>query len=104
MEKKITVTGNIQLPLLTLREGKWFVVMTPALDLAAQGKTFEKAHENFEITLKLFLEECLVQGTLEQVLEECGWTKVDKPKPHFMPPSIIENSQKSFQIPVPSCA
>jgi predicted RNase H-like HicB family nuclease len=101
---KVKIQGNIQLPLLSLREGKWFVVMTPALDLVAQGETLKKAHKNFEISLKLFLEECLAQGTLEQVLEESGWTKVTKPKPHFMAPVIIEKSQKEFQIPVFSSA
>ena len=63
------------LPVLFIREGKIFIAYTPALDLSASGSTAKAARKNFERTLRLFFEEVMAAGTLDQVLREQGWSK-----------------------------
>ena len=100
MNKKKGSYNRVSIPVFCLKEGDLFVVMTPALDVVAQGETFEEAHENFDTTVKIFFEECIKHGTLEKALEESGWIKVKKPTPHFQPPVLIENRTQTFAIPL----
>ena len=60
----------LNLPLLFLKERRTYIAYTPALDLSASGSTPQKAKENFQTVLRLFIEELLEHGTLEEVLKE----------------------------------
>jgi predicted RNase H-like HicB family nuclease len=55
--------------------GKYWLASCPGLDLMTQGENFERAQENLEEVLKLFIESCLSRGTLEEVLLKAGYTK-----------------------------
>ena len=57
-------------------EKDWWIATAPELDLATQGETFEQAAENMKEALALFFESCLRRGTLEEVLEQAGFTPV----------------------------
>lgn len=99
-----TRTGNtglkiqMSLPVMVTREGEYFVAYTPALDLSSYGKTREKAQENFEEAIGIFLEEMLERGTLYQELLSLGWV-IDKKKKTVTPPIVVEHTLTEVQIP-----
>ena len=70
-----------------MREKDSFIAFTPALDLSTCGRTLEEAKKNFAEALVIFFEECLRMGTLNDVLESCGWVK--SRKNGWEPPAYI---------------
>ena len=81
------------------REAKQFIAYCPSLDLSAYGDTFQEAQKAFEETFDIFFEELNRKGTLEDVLTECGWVKVKKPRAAWVPPSFITNIEKEVAVP-----
>ena len=69
------------------REGKMFIAYTPSLDLSTCGKTFEEAKRNFKEAVDIFFEECIKDGTIQDVLESCGWVK--SPQNGWRPPVFV---------------
>ena len=59
---------EVSLPVSILKEGKYFIAYTPALDLSTSGKTFAEVKERFGEVVQIFFEELLEKGTLEEVL------------------------------------
>jgi len=51
--------------------------LAPELNVSSFGKTLEEAKHSLEETVEAFLEECRLQGTFEEVLEESGFLKRD---------------------------
>ncbi len=45
----------------------------PILDVITQGETEEKAKQNLNDALSLFLVSCFERGTFDSVLKECGF-------------------------------
>lgn len=88
---------DISLPVSVLKEGKYFVAFTPALDLSTSGKTFEQAKERFDEVVRIFFEELLEKGTLDKVLQDLGWKKVQK---NWSPPVLISSKMENFHIPL----
>ena len=84
------------------REGDYFIAYSPALDFSSCGNTLKEAQEMFSKGILLFLEELNRMGTLGDVLEECGWQKVDKPKPHYVPPEVVAKPELEIRIPCPA--
>ena len=83
-------SAEYTLPLEISREGKWFIAQCPALDLVAQGKTAAKAVRAMSDAVDLFLKELRDMGTLEDVLAECKWRKIQERgeyEPRFVPPA-----------------
>jgi len=66
------------LPVLFIREKRTVIAYTPALDLSASGSTADAARKNFERTLRLFFDEVMAAGTLDRVLREQGWSKLQR--------------------------
>ena len=79
---------QIGLPITIFKEGKSYVAYSPALDLSTSASTFEKAQSRFLDATKLFLEELVEMGTLDQVLTGLGWQKV---KANWQPPVVVSN-------------
>jgi predicted RNase H-like HicB family nuclease len=96
MGKKIKVEANV--PVCFFKEKNTFIAYSQALDLSTSGRTLEEAQKNFTEALDIFIEECAEMGTLEDVLETCGWSKV--PKKGWAPPTYIG---ESF-VKMPACA
>lgn len=69
---------HLSLPVTILKEKGRFVAYTPALDLSTSGKSYKEVKARFDELVALFIEELIKQGTLEEVLKEQGWTKVQK--------------------------
>ena len=75
---------EIQFTTRIFKEGRSFVAHALELDVSSCGGTKEKALVNLKQAVSLFLEEAEKMGTLEQILEEAGYTKrkarIDAPK------------------------
>ena len=63
------------IPVCFLKEQQSFVAYSPAIDLSTCGKSLEDAKKNFAEAFDIFIEECVKMGTLNEVLESCGWIK-----------------------------
>lgn len=88
---------EVSLPVLFLKEGKYFVAYTPALDLATSGESFDQVRSRFAEVVQIFFEELLEKGTLEEVLSNLGWQKIQK---EWVPPVLVSQQWESFKIPV----
>lgn len=91
-----------EVPVTIFKEGNKYIAYTPALDISTFGNTFEQARSRFIELVQSFLEETLEMGTLDEVLQECGWQKVEKPQKHWIPPHIIAQVQEEIKVPVPN--
>jgi predicted RNase H-like HicB family nuclease len=54
-------------------EGRQFVAHSMPLDVASSGKTIDEARRALDEAVRLFLVTAGDTGTLEDVLEECGY-------------------------------
>jgi len=77
-------------------ECKYWVVNFPQLAVGSQGETMGLAIDNAIEALQLWVEGCMELGTLDTVLEECGFgdiikesIKEDIPR-GLMPPTLLE--------------
>lgn len=86
------VAIEAELSLKILKEDDCFVAYCPELDLSSHGETIEEAQKNFGEVLSIFFEEIAKKDTLDDVLLECGWKKIeDKEKhiPRWVPPAYV---------------
>ena len=79
-----------------LREGKKYVAYTPALDLSTSGRTYKEAKRRFSEIVNIFFEELVKKGTLEEVLRDLGWKRVQS---KWSPPVIISQELQSVRVP-----
>jgi predicted RNase H-like HicB family nuclease len=93
----------IKLKIAFYKEGEQFISYCPALDLSTAGDTFEEAKKNFEEAADIFFEETIKRGTLEDVLLECGWEKIKRPRLHWKPPArrFITEIEEEVSMPCP---
>jgi len=75
---------------ITQKKPNLHVSYCPALDLCSQGETMQEAEKNIIEATHLFIECCLEQNTLNQVLTECGFHSVHQPA----------KKKKSNELPV----
>jgi hypothetical protein len=83
MEK---INLQFKLPVSIIREGKKYIAYTPVLDLSTSANSFEVAKKRFGELVYIFFEELIKKGTLEEVLRDLGWRKVQK---NWNPPVVI---------------
>lgn len=88
---------NFSLPVTILKEGKFFVVYTPALDLSTSAESFNEVKKRFEEVVHIFFNELIEKKTLDKVLTDLGWQKMQK---SWSPPKIVANESASFSIPI----
>ena len=86
----------VKLPVWIIKEDKYFVAYTPALDFAATGDSLEDAKKSFSEAINIFFYEIEEKGTLEEVLQEFGWQKLDN---IYQPPEVVEQSEEQVKIP-----
>jgi predicted RNase H-like HicB family nuclease len=79
------------------KEGRSFVAHTPELDVSSCGGTKEKAAKNLKEAVRLFLEEAAKMGTLDQILEEAGYSKR---KSKLEGPKFIGTQRVSLPLPL----
>ena len=96
-------TIRAKLPVEIFKEEKQFIAYCPALDISTSADTLAKVKKMFSELVSVFFEETLKMGTLEKVLEQCGWTKATKPKLHWKPPirRFITELEEEVSLPCP---
>ena len=57
------------------REDDIYVALSPELNVSSFGETIEEAKSAIKEAIEAFIEECEVMGTLDDILEEAGFTK-----------------------------
>jgi predicted RNase H-like HicB family nuclease len=56
------------------KEGDMYIAYAPQLDVSSCGKTIGKAKKNIKEAVGLFLSEAQKMGTLDQILNEAGFS------------------------------
>ena len=90
------VAIRTQIPVFYLKEGKHFICYTPAFDLAASGDTLEEAKKSFDVSYQVIIEETIKTGTMEDMLQNYGWTKI---KNKWSAPQVVGQESKDIKIP-----
>ena len=72
----ISQAMEIQFTTRIFKEGRTFVAHALELDVSSCGGSKEKALKNLKEAVRLFLEEAGKMDTLEQILEEAGYSKI----------------------------
>ncbi len=90
IEAKITV--------LFFEEGDKVIAYSPAFDLSSCGDTEGIARDRFAEAVAIFLSEINKMGTLNEVMEECGWHRVPE-KQGWYPP-IYKTREEAISIPL----
>lgn len=86
---------DVSLPVIILREGKYFIAHSPVLDLSTSGKSFEEVKKRFVEVVDIFFEELIQMGTLDEVLADLGWQKVQK---RWQPPTLVAQERENFRL------
>ena len=97
MAKSNKVNISFALPVSFLKEGKYFIAYTPALDLSTSGKNLQEAKKRFGEAVQIFFEEIIEKGSLVEVLTGLGWQKIKK---QWSPPMLITQETTNFKIPI----
>ncbi|MBI1812812.1 hypothetical protein HY285_01225 [Candidatus Peregrinibacteria bacterium] len=71
------LTVEMEIPVLISREKKTHVAYAPTLELASRGDTRAQARKHFDEVVKIFFEEVIRMGTLDEVLADLEWTRED---------------------------
>lgn len=57
------------------KEGDVYVAVSPQLNVSSFGETVEEARASLREAVAAFIEECQAMGTLDEVLEEAGFSR-----------------------------
>ncbi len=68
---------NISVRLEIFKEGDVYVAVSPDLNVSSFGDSIDDAKRSVEEAIEAFIEECKRMGTLEDVLEESGFLKIN---------------------------
>jgi len=68
---------NILIRIEIFKEGDVYVALAPELNVSSFGETIEDTKKSIKEAIEAFIEECDRMGTLEDVLEESGFSKVN---------------------------
>lgn len=68
----------VPLKIEVFKEGDVYVAVSPELNVSSFGETVEEARASLEEAVAAFIEECQAMGTLDEVLEEAGFSRKDE--------------------------
>jgi hypothetical protein len=88
---------HFSLPVVITKQNKRFVAYTPALDISTSGKSEKDVKARFIELANVFLEEIIEEKTVDDVLSELGWNKVQK---KWTPPRVVSSQSIGLKIPV----
>ncbi len=66
---------NFSIRVEIFKDGDVYVAWSPELNVSSFGETISEAKSAIREAIEAFVEECEIMGTLEDVLEEAGFTK-----------------------------
>ena len=88
---------EIQFTTRIFKDGRTYAAHAFELDVSSCARTKEKAIKNLKQAVRLFLEEAEKMGTLDQILEEAGYSKE---KRKLAPPKLISVQRMSLPLPL----
>ena len=68
---------NLSVRIEIFKEGDVYVALSPELNVSSFGETIEDAKRSIKEAIEAFIEECERMGTLEDVLEESGFSRIN---------------------------
>ena len=71
------VSLNIQLDVVIHQDGRDWIAVCPALDVATQADTAESAFDAIQKAVEGWFESCLDRNVLQRALAECGFERPD---------------------------
>lgn len=80
---------------LTLRikqEDGCYIAYCQELELSSHGRTIDEAQKHINEVLAIFFEDIIRRDTVDEVLTECGWVKVETDQdkiPKWVPPAYV---------------
>ena len=89
-KQKIRKTKNatlVNVDVLLIKEGEYFVAYCPALEVSSYGKTEEEAKSGFDEAFEIFIHETEKRGSFEKALLKLGWSLKQLPVPSYIPPT-----------------
>ncbi len=87
---------SYRLPVIITKQNRRFVAYTPALDISTSGKTEKEVKERFEELVNIFFEEIIKANTVNDILSELGWKKVQRV---WTPPQVVSSPFINMKIP-----
>jgi hypothetical protein len=88
---------EIQFTTRIFKEGRTFVAQALELDVSSCGGSKERALRNLKDAVRLFLEEAEKMGTLDQILEEAGYSKT---KQKLASPKFVSVQRVTLPLPL----
>jgi predicted RNase H-like HicB family nuclease len=67
------VLFEVKVPVRIKKKAKVYISSCPVLDIQSQGYTEREAKKNLVEAIKMFIEICFENGTLDTVLKQCGF-------------------------------
>jgi predicted RNase H-like HicB family nuclease len=86
---------DFNLPISIIKEDKSYIAYTPALDLSTSGKNYEEAKKRFSEIVNIFFEEIIKKGTIENVLKDLGWKKIQA---KWNPPIVVSQESQNIKV------
>jgi hypothetical protein len=78
---------EVDVEVMLVKEGDFWVALSPALRVTGYGKTQAEAKKSFSVEADIFFEETAKRGSLEKLLIEYGWVLS---KGNFQPPAGVD--------------
>jgi predicted RNase H-like HicB family nuclease len=86
---------TLEMTIRIWREGKHFIAHALPLDVSSAGDTPESARTALEEAVSLFVATAREHGTLDEVLEECGYSSEgDK----WVAPQLVAQKQELLAV------
>ncbi len=90
-----SITFEVHLPINIKKSDNIYISSCDILDVISQGESEKKAKENLKEAIELFLITCHEMGTLDRVLNDCGFT-LSKPKNQ---PNYPKKNEMAIKVP-----
>ncbi len=68
---------KISVRIEVFKEGDIYIALSPELNVSSFGETIEDAKKSVKEAIEAFVEECQNMGTLEDILEESGFSIIN---------------------------
>jgi predicted RNase H-like HicB family nuclease len=85
---------SMEFDTIFFKEGSVIVAYCPELDVSSCGNDIEQARTNLKTAVRLFVEEAQKMGTLEDILEESGFTQSSESS--WLPPRLVATELMSM--------
>jgi predicted RNase H-like HicB family nuclease len=86
---------EIQLNVLVIQQGDYYVALCPALNLSSYGNSIEDAQTAFDEAVQIYFEEGIENNTIQQDLIKNGWS--------FLPGNLSKaKPPKNITLDIPS--